>query len=67
MVSMKVTEAIGYFDSASDLAKKLGVRPSAVSNWRKRGDLVPELAARQLHELTRGRLRFDPEVYRARS
>ena len=60
---MRVSEAIKFFDTGSNLAKKLGVRPSAVSNWRKRGDLVPELAARQLHELTRGRLKFDPEAY----
>ena len=37
--------------------------PCSVSHW---DDVVPELQARRLAEITRGRLKFDPAVYRGK-
>ena len=67
LVSMRVQDAADYYDSRTALALALEVRPSAVSNWDTRyNGVIPELYARRLHEMTRGRLRFDSETYRKR-
>jgi hypothetical protein len=62
---MEIDEAVAYFRSAVKLSRELGLRSSgAISNWRIRnGGKVPELYARKLHDMTRGKLRFDPKAY----
>jgi len=45
---MKKSKAIALFGSSSNLAKALGVWPSAVSQW---GNEVPPLRAFQINEL----------------
>jgi len=62
---MKIEDAVKAFGSQRKLAEKLGIRQSAVANWIYRGrTILPELQARRLHELTRGKMRFNPEDYR---
>lgn len=62
---MRVDDAIERYETATNLAKQLGLTgPAAISNWKARyGGKVPELYARRLHEMTRGRLKFDPKTY----
>jgi hypothetical protein len=61
---MKIDDAVAYYKTAVGLAAALGIRSSAVSNWRVRyAGQVPELQARRLHDLTRGKLRFDRKAY----
>jgi transcriptional repressor of cell division inhibition gene dicB len=58
-------DVLAYFDPGesqpSVTAKRLGLTPGAISQW---GDLVPELRAREIAELTKGKLKFRRELYR---
>lgn len=45
--------AIRYFGTAKDLAEALGYTNSAVTLWRKRGQ-VPDFTARAIDQLTNG-------------
>ncbi|MCL7941193.1 Cro/CI family transcriptional regulator [Halomonas sp. ATCH28] len=55
---MKTQDAIEYYGGKKiDLAKALGISPSAVTMW---GDKVPLLRQYQLERLTKGRLKADP-------
>jgi predicted transcriptional regulator len=61
---MQIDDAVAHYRTATELARTLGVTQAAVSQWRSRhGGRIPELYARRLHELTRGKLRFDREAY----
>lgn len=62
---MRVDDAIEHFGTATALARELNLRsPGAITNWRARyGGKIPELYARRLHEMTRGKLRFDRSEY----
>lgn len=62
---MRVDDAIEHYGTATELARQLNLRsPGAITNWRSRYDgKVPELYARRLHEMTRGKLRFDRSEY----
>lgn len=62
---MTVDDAIAHYGTAVELARQLNLRsPGAITNWRSRYDgKVPELYARRLHEMTRGKLRFDRSEY----
>lgn len=62
---MRVDDAIAHYGTASELARQLNLRsPGAITNWRARyRGKVPELYARRLHEMTRGKLRFDRDEY----
>jgi hypothetical protein len=62
---MRVDDAVAHYGTAIELAKQLKLRSSAaITNWRARYDgKVPELYARQLHDMTRGKLRFDRKAY----
>jgi hypothetical protein len=57
---MLTENAVTVFLTRKSLAEALGIRPSAVSQW---GDLVPPHQARRLHELTNGKLVYDPANY----
>ncbi|MGL6488002.1 Cro/CI family transcriptional regulator [Aeromonas hydrophila] len=54
---MKKTDAINYFGSASELAKKLNISEAAISQW---GQNVPQGRAYQIEVLTGGKLKADP-------
>jgi hypothetical protein len=62
---MTVDDAIAHFKTATQLAKELGLKsPGAITNWRSRyRGQIPELYARRLHEMTRGKLKFDRSSY----
>lgn len=57
---MKTSEAAAEFGSEYKLAKALKINQSAITRWKTK---VPELRARQLHDMTGGKLRFDPNDY----
>jgi hypothetical protein len=63
---MKKTTVLKHFGTHTEVARALTdagypICRSAVSQWP---DVIPELRARQIEEITRGRLR--PGSYRAR-
>jgi hypothetical protein len=61
---MRVDEVIAHFGTATKAAQQLDITPGAVTNWRSRNrGRVPELWARRLHEMTRGKLKFDRSEY----
>lgn len=62
---MRVDDAIEHYGTAVELARQLNLRsPGAITNWRSRyAGKVPELYARRLHEMTRGKLKFDRDQY----
>lgn len=61
---MRVDEVIEHYGTATKAAAELGVTPGAITNWRSRNKgKVPELWARRLQEITRGKLRFDRSEY----
>lgn len=62
LLHMKAQEVIDYYGSIAAVATELGLQKQAVWKWKKRG-MVPPLSAARLHDLTRGKLRFDPADY----
>lgn len=54
---MKKTDAINYFGSAAELAKKLNISEAAISQW---GETIPQGRAYQIEVLTGGKLKADP-------
>jgi hypothetical protein len=59
---------LAHFDPVesrpSATAKALKLTPGAISQW---GDVIPELTARRIAEITRGKLKFRPELYERKS
>jgi len=59
-------DVLAHFDPVNSrpsiTAKALGITPGAVSLW---GETVPELRAREVHEITAGKLEFNAELYAA--
>ena len=62
---MDVKDAVEHYGTLQKVADALGLkRASAVANWNARYcGIVPELYARKLHDITRGRLKFEPDRY----
>lgn len=54
---MKKADAINYFGSAAELAKKLNISEAAISQW---GETIPKGRAYQIEVLTDGKLKADP-------
>ncbi|MBF3236873.1 helix-turn-helix domain-containing protein [Aeromonas veronii] len=54
---MKKADAINYFGSAAELAKKLNISEAAISQW---GETIPKGRAYQIEVLTGGELKADP-------
>ncbi|MEH8245908.1 MULTISPECIES: Cro/CI family transcriptional regulator [Aeromonas] len=59
---MKKADAINYFGSAAELAKKLNISEAAISQW---GETIPQGRAYQIEVLTGGKLKADPIPPRA--
>ena len=54
---------VEFFGSVPKTQKAFRLRSrQTVYHWLRRG-IVPEVRARQAHEMTRGRLRFDRKAY----
>ena len=62
MVDMKVSAAVNYFGSKSEIARRLGITRQAVSKW---GELVPRGWAFELTAISSGVLR-PPALTRAK-
>lgn len=65
---MKKSEALAYFKTQSALAAALSlagyqITQPAISKW---GELVPEVPARIISEITNGDLVFSESFYRAK-
>jgi len=59
---VRTCDALQHFSNDPyALAAALGISRQAVEQW---GERVPELSARQLHDLTGGKLKFEPALYR---
>lgn len=54
---MNMTDAVGHFKTKTNLAKALGISPSAVSMW---GESIPHVRQFQIQVITNGRLKADP-------
>ncbi|WP_447830433.1 Cro/CI family transcriptional regulator [Aeromonas salmonicida] len=54
---MKKIDAINYFGSAAELAKRLNISEAAISQW---GETIPQGRAYQIEVLTVGKLKADP-------
>lgn len=51
---------LDYFHNQNAIAEKLDISPAAVSKW---DDIIPEKQALKLHRMTRGKLKYDPDLY----
>lgn len=56
---MKTSEAVDFFKTQQGVADALGIKQSSVAEW---GEYPPDLRQLQLHRVTEGRLRAEPEV-----
>ena len=54
---MKTADVITHFGGITPLAKAIGVKTQAISQW---GEIVPELRAYQIEVLSGGALKTDP-------
>jgi hypothetical protein len=59
---MTYDTALAHYKTGLKIAQVLGIKSQAVYQWKKTG-VVPELRARQLQQLSRGRVKVDPQVY----
>jgi hypothetical protein len=56
-------EVIAYYGTQVAAARALGITKVSVGDWSD-DEPIPELRARQLHEITGGKLKFRPEDYK---
>lgn len=61
---MRKKDVLEFFGSGAAVARALEYTEGAVSQW---DEVIPELSARKLHDITSGKLRFDPKLYQKRS
>lgn len=54
MLNMNKSDVISYFGTGTEVAKALGIKPSAVYQWPQE---VPQLRAFQIEKLTNGALK----------
>ena len=67
---MKKADVLAYFaklekrkcTGVAAAAKALGIKVPAVTAW---GEIIPEAQATKLHLLTKGKLKYNPELYKA--
>lgn len=58
---MRKIDVVKYFGSQRKIAHELGVSEQAVSMW---GEVIPEKNALRLHQLTKGDLEYNGDIYR---
>lgn len=51
---------LDFFPNQMAISEKLEISPAAVSKWP---EIIPEKQALKLHRLTRGKLKYDPDLY----
>ncbi|WP_429135662.1 Cro/CI family transcriptional regulator [Aeromonas veronii] len=54
---MKTADAVAHFGGIAPLAKALGMKTQAISQWKEK---VPELRSYQIEVLTGGKLKAAP-------
>ncbi len=57
---MKKSDVISYFGGSCKAAKALGIKHPSVSGW---GEIIPQGRAYQIEKITKGKLKFNPELY----
>lgn len=57
---MLFDDAINHFGSKTAVAEALDIHKSALSRW---GYYIPKNRARDLNEITRGKLKYDKKLY----
>lgn len=57
---MRKAEVISYFGGVVKTAKALGLKHPSVSGWP---DIIPEGRAYQIEKITKGKLKFNPNLY----
>jgi DNA-binding transcriptional regulator YdaS (Cro superfamily) len=60
--NMDVNDALKLFKTQSSLAATLGVTQPCVSNWVRRGGVIPALQQLRLQKLSKGRLKADESI-----
>lgn len=55
-------DVIKFFGTGRAAADAINITPGAISQWDP-DEPIPELSARKYHEVTKGKLRFDPRQY----
>ncbi len=60
-VLMLKDEVVNFFGSHREIAIKLMISDSAVSQWRT---IIPERSALKLERITKGKLKYRTEFYR---
>lgn len=57
---MRKAEVISYFGGVVKTAEALGLKHPSVSGWP---DIIPEGRAYQIEKITKGKLKFNPNLY----
>lgn len=58
---MNACDVINFYGTQTQAAKELGVSQSAISNWKRRGQIPPNRQA-SIQIRTKGKLRADQRV-----
>ncbi len=56
---MTLDEAVKFFGGKSEMSRRLGISPSAVSMWIQRGNAVPLAVQWQIELGTKGKLKAE--------
>lgn len=57
---MTIDEAVAHYKTPAALAAALGIEPEAISNWKRRGNVIPHPTQCQIQVISKGRLKADP-------
>ncbi|CAI0790238.1 Cro/CI family transcriptional regulator [Serratia liquefaciens] len=57
---MRKAEVISYFGGVVKTAEALGLKHPSVSGWP---EIIPEGRAYQIENITKGKLKFNPDLY----
>lgn len=60
---MRTADALSHYNTQTELAVACGVTPQAITYWVKKG-VVPYANALELQDMTRGKLKVIPSLYR---
>jgi transcriptional repressor of cell division inhibition gene dicB len=60
VLGMLKSDVLAHYKTNVAVAQALGISEAAVSQW---SELIPPAKARELSQITEGRLSFDPALY----
>ncbi|WOO49473.1 Cro/CI family transcriptional regulator [Hafnia alvei] len=58
---MKKEDVISFFGGTCNTAKALGIKHPSVCGW---GYIIPKGRAYEIEKLTKGKLKYNPELYK---